>query len=57
MTGDVSAQLEAEAQVASVRVMHKPVRPRVLQLGLIDLLEGGRHPNKSEAASPLDGRD
>ncbi len=42
MTGDVSAQLEAQAREAGVRVMHKPVRPKVLQRGLIDLLEAGR---------------
>jgi signal transduction histidine kinase/CheY-like chemotaxis protein len=43
MTGDVSAQLEAQAHEAGVRVMHKPVRPKVLQRGLMDLLESGRH--------------
>ncbi len=42
MTGDVSAQLETQAREAGVRVMHKPVRPKVLQRGLIDLLDSGR---------------
>ena len=42
MTGDVSAQLEAQAQEAEITVMHKPVRPRALRRSLIDLLKSGR---------------
>ncbi len=39
MTGDVSAQVEADAQLQGVRVLHKPVRPVVLQEFLLNLLE------------------
>lgn len=56
MTGDVSAQLEAQAQMASVRVMHKPVRPRVLQLGLIDLLEGARQSAMADVSTRVSTR-
>lgn len=38
MTGDVSAQLEEQAQQQSLRVLHKPVRPVVLQECLLALL-------------------
>ncbi len=51
MTGDVSAQLEAQAHEAGVRVMHKPVRPKVLQRGLMDLLETSRHAANLEPGS------
>ena len=39
MTGDVSGQLEAEASRCRVGVLHKPVRPAVLQNRLLDLLQ------------------
>ncbi len=51
MTGDVSAQLEAQAQEAGVRVMHKPVRPKVLQRGLIELLDRDRPAGSQPIAS------
>lgn len=38
MTGDVSAQLEANAQLQQVRVVHKPVRPPVLREHMLALL-------------------
>lgn len=38
MTGDVSAQLEAQAQSESLRLLHKPVRPVVLQACVVSLL-------------------
>jgi signal transduction histidine kinase/CheY-like chemotaxis protein len=39
MTGDVSAQLEAQAQLQDVRVVHKPVRPAVLRAQVLALIE------------------
>jgi CheY-like chemotaxis protein len=51
MTGDVSAHLEAQAREADVRVMHKPVRPKMLQRALIDLLESARRATGPESAS------
>ncbi len=39
MTGDVSGQLESEAGRCEVGILHKPVRPAVLQNRLIDLLQ------------------
>jgi CheY-like chemotaxis protein len=38
MTGDVSSQLEAEAGRSQVGVLHKPVRPAVLQHRLLSLV-------------------
>lgn len=38
MTGDVSAQLEANAGRHQVRILHKPVRPAVLQDFMLDML-------------------
>jgi signal transduction histidine kinase/CheY-like chemotaxis protein len=38
MTGDVSAQLEAQAGEAGVQVLHKPVRPKVLRERLVQLI-------------------
>lgn len=38
MTGDVSPQLEAKARDARVRILHKPVRPKVLRASLVDLI-------------------
>ena len=38
MTGDVSAQLEAEAGRCQVGILHKPVRPSVLQHRMLSLL-------------------
>lgn len=56
MTGDVSAQLETQAREVGVRVMHKPVRPKALQRGLLDLLETARR-SAAEIAqgSPMHG--
>lgn len=56
MTGDVSAQLESQAREVGVRVMHKPVRPKALQRGLLDLLETARR-SAAEIAqgSPVHG--
>jgi signal transduction histidine kinase/CheY-like chemotaxis protein len=42
MTGDVAPELEASARQAGVQVLHKPVRPAVLQRCVIDLLERDR---------------
>lgn len=39
MTGDVSGQLEAEARRIGVDVLHKPVRPAVLQERMLSLLQ------------------
>jgi CheY-like chemotaxis protein len=39
MTGDVSAQLEAEAGRCQVGILHKPVRPVVLQHRMLSLLQ------------------
>ena len=39
MTGDVSSQLEAQAGRCQVGLLHKPVRPAVLQLRLLSLLD------------------
>lgn len=39
MTGDVSGPLEAEAGRCQVSVLHKPVRPAVLQYRLLNLLQ------------------
>lgn len=39
MTGDVSSQLEAEACAAGVEILHKPVRPAVLQSTVLGLLQ------------------
>lgn len=38
MTGDVSAQLELQALEVGVRVLHKPVRPKVLKDNLVQLV-------------------
>jgi CheY-like chemotaxis protein/anti-sigma regulatory factor (Ser/Thr protein kinase) len=38
MTGDVSPQLEAQAREAGVRILHKPVRPKVLRASLAELM-------------------
>ena len=38
MTGDVSSQLDAQARQCQVDVLHKPVRPAVLQDRLLRLL-------------------
>jgi len=38
MTGDVSAKLEAEAGRSQVGILHKPVRPAVLQHRMLGLL-------------------
>jgi signal transduction histidine kinase/CheY-like chemotaxis protein len=38
MTGDVAPELEASAHQTQVQVLHKPVRPAVLQRCVIDLL-------------------
>jgi CheY-like chemotaxis protein len=51
MTGDVSAHLEAQAREAGVRVMHKPVRPKMLQRALIDLLDSSRRVTGTESSS------
>lgn len=40
MTGDVSPQLESQAREAGVRILHKPVRPKVLRSSLVDLMGG-----------------
>lgn len=40
MTGDVSGQLEADASGSQVGILHKPVRPAVLQNRVLDLLRG-----------------
>ncbi len=47
MTGDVSAQLEAQASEVGVQILHKPVRPKVLRASLIDLLS-------QPSSAPLD---
>jgi signal transduction histidine kinase/ActR/RegA family two-component response regulator len=39
MTGDVAPELEASARLAQVQVLHKPVRPAVLQRAVLDLIE------------------
>ena len=49
MTGDVSPQLETQAREAGVRILHKPVRPKVLRSNLVDLM-GGAAPAASGAA-------
>ncbi len=49
MTGDVAPELEASAHLAQVRVLHKPVRPAVLQRCVIDLM-GGDSLNKVTAS-------
>ncbi len=38
MTGDVSAQLEAQAREVGVQVLHKPVRPSVFRAHLLELM-------------------
>jgi CheY-like chemotaxis protein len=40
MTGDVASELEAQAIGAQVKVLHKPVRPALLQRGILQLLDG-----------------
>jgi CheY-like chemotaxis protein len=57
MTGDVSAQLEAQAQLQDVRVVHKPVRPPVLRalvLALIEPTAQSQEPGQSPQAGKLD---
>ena len=39
MTGDVAPELEARATEAGVHILHKPVRPAVLQRCMGQLLE------------------
>lgn len=51
MTGDVSPQLEAQAREAGVRILHKPVRPKVLRSSLVDLM-GGAPPTGSDSSPP-----
>ncbi len=50
MTGDVSAQLESQAQAQSVEVLHKPVRPPVMREGLLQLIEQAGRDGRSPQA-------
>ncbi|MEI7786350.1 MAG: hybrid sensor histidine kinase/response regulator [Betaproteobacteria bacterium] len=42
LTGDVAPELEATAGQAGVHVLHKPVRPAVMQRCMLEVLERGR---------------
>lgn len=45
MTGDVSSRLESEAQRRRVRVLHKPVRPALLQNCMLQVLTQTAEPS------------
>jgi CheY-like chemotaxis protein len=61
MTGDVSSHLEAQASQQGVRILHKPVRPAVLQNTVIDLLQrsvrSGVRPRTEAVQAPSRVRD
>jgi signal transduction histidine kinase/CheY-like chemotaxis protein len=53
MTGDVSSQLEADAQRRKVRLLHKPVRPALLQNCMLNLLPQVEPPNRRAPESSV----
>ena len=57
MTGDVSAQLEAQAREVSVQVLHKPVRPSVLRTHLLGLIDRASRPQSSSPPSADAAKD
>jgi hypothetical protein len=46
LTCDVMPELEARAGAAGAQIMHKPVRPGVLQRCMLELLAAGEKPSE-----------